>query len=186
MEHLPVILLCGSVGLVIICISLKDRSPGWIILFLIGAWFIALPVCLINGWNKAFALLLSIPLGVLWTWAAISGLLEPFYYCMPVEALYEDYVFVRTSRRNHTRFYALKCKYHYGNRGYQEKSRDHYTQSKIEKKFTVGSTMQIWVNKKNPREFKARRYDGMFAYALLLIVGLGFLGVAGKVILMLI
>lgn len=151
MEHLPVILLYGSVGLV-------------------------------NGWNKAFVLILSIPLGVCWSWAAISGLPEPFYYCMPVEALYEEYVFAGTSRKNHTRFYALKCKYHYGNRGYQEKSWDHYIRSDVEKKFTVGSTIKIWVNKKNPREFKVKRYHGMFAYALLLIIGLSCLGAAVKVI----
>ncbi len=103
-------------------------------------------------------------------------------YCMPVEALYEEYVFAGTSRKNHTRFYALKCKYHYGNRGYQEKSWDHYIRSDVEKKFTVGSTIKIWVNKKNPREFKVKRYHGMFAYALLLIIGLSCLGAAVKVI----
>jgi len=182
MEHLPVILLCGSVGLILIWIAIKDRSPGWMLLFFIGAWFIAMPICLVNGWNKAFALLVTIPLGGLWTWGAVSGLTEPLRFCIPTEAVYEEYVFVRTSRRNHTRFYALKCKYHYGNRGYQEKSQDHYTQSKIEKKFTVGSTVQIWVNKKNSREFKAKRFHGMFAYSLLLMVGIGFVEIAVRVI----
>lgn len=185
MEHLPIILLCGAVGLVFIGEALRERSSGRVILFLIGAWFIALPVCLVNGWNKAFALILSIPLGSWWTWAAVSGLMEPLYYCIPVEALYKEYVFVGTSRRNHSRFYALKCNYHYGKRGYQEKSWDHYTKGDIEKKFTVGSTLQIWVNKKNPREFKVKRYHGMFAYGLLLVIGIGCLYAAGKVILLL-
>ena len=184
MENLPVILLCGSVGLVFIWVALKERSSGGIILFLIGAWFIALPVCLVNGWNKAFVLLLALPLGIWWTWAAVSGLLEPLYYCIPTEAFFEEYVFVRTSRRNHTRFYALKCKYHHGNRGYREKSRDHYMESDIKKKYTVGSTLQIWVNKKNPREFKVKRYHGTGAYLLLLIIGIGFLCIVGKVILL--
>ncbi|MBQ7863242.1 MAG: hypothetical protein IJ353_02120 [Lachnospiraceae bacterium] len=186
MEYLFIIILCGAVGLVLIGCALSDRSPGWIILFLIGAWFIALPVCLVNGWNKAFVLLITVPLGILWVAGAVSGLLEPFYYCIPADAEYEEYVFVGSSRRNHTRFYALKCKYHYGNRGYQEKSRDRYTQGSIEKKFSVGSTMQIWINKKNPKEFKAKRYHGMFAYSLLLVIGIGFLCIAGKVILLLV
>jgi hypothetical protein len=109
--------------------------------------------------------------------------LEPLYYCVATEAFYEKYVFVGASRRNRTRFYALKCKYHYGKRGYQEKSSDHYTQSKVEKKFLMGSEIQIWVNKKNPGEFKVRRYHGMFAYALLLVLGLAFLGIAWKIML---
>lgn len=183
MEHLLIILLCGLVGLVFIWAALNERSSGGIILFLIGAWFIALPVCLVNGWNKAFVLLLALPLGIWWTWAAVSGLLEPHYYCIPTEAFYEEYVFAGTSRRNHTRFYALKCKYHHGNRGYQEKSRDHYTESDIKKKYTVGSTLQIWVNKKNPREFKVKRYHGTVAYLLLLVVSISFLCIAGKIIL---
>ena len=182
MEHLPIILLCGLLGLFLIGVAIKDNTPGRSILLFIGIWFIALPVCLINGWSKAFALLVTVPLGALWTAGAVSGLLEPFHYCIETEAQYKEYVFAGTSKRNHTRFYALKCSYQHGKRGYTERSHDHYTQSQIEKNFTVGSTIPIWVNKKNPKEFKVKRFHGMFAYSLLLMLGLGFLGVAVKIV----
>lgn len=152
-------------------------------LLIILAYFIALPLCIALHWYRAFLLLITVPLGGLWTVMAISGLLEPFQYAIRGEGRVVQIVYDHKSRRG-TKFYKVECNFGHAGKGYQRSSEDYYLLQKLEKKYTVGETIPIWINRKNPLLFRVKRYFGELSFAILLGIGIGFLGIAAGVIFM--
>ena len=135
-------------------------------------------------WYKAFALLLTIPLGGLWTLKAVLMVIEPFTYCISGEGMYIKSVFDHAGkgrRSRHKKYYSLECNFRSNGKGYQRKSEDSYTLDEINKKYTEGGMIPIWISRKNPMQFKVRRWEGFGAGLLLLLIGVGFIGVAVKV-----
>lgn len=172
------IILCFLLGGIFVRASFVRKSKVNWITICIGLWFIALPICIICEWSKAFMLLLCVPLGTLCTIMAIVGITRPLRYCVKAEGVY-----IKLQRRGWlSSFYHLECRFHSNGKGYQRVSEDFYTLRQWQKKYVEGTTFTIWIHKKDPMKFQVKRFFGVPANILMLFLGIGFWELAGRIV----
>lgn len=177
-------ILCFFVGGLLLWASFTGISFSPIFTVLLGVYFILLPIILALGWTTVFALMVALPLGLFWTIMAFHGITSPFRFCFKCEATYLKPVFDHRHRGRSSRgYYALECRIPSGRHIRQKKSDDWYDLSFIEKRYTPNTTITVWVNKKHPDTFLARRFFGVGSHLLLLLPGIGFLGFGIKLVL---
>lgn len=176
-------ILCFFVGGLLLWASFTGGSAAPIFTGMLGVYFILLPIFLALGWTTIFALMVTFPLGLFWTFMAFHGITAPFRYCIKCEVTYLKPVFDHRHRgRSSRNYYALECRIPSGRHIRQRKSDDWYDLSYIEKRHTPNTTITVWANKKHPDSFLVRRFFGVDSHLLLLIPGISFLGFAIKLV----
>lgn len=181
-ELIPLFLICFFVGGLILWATFTGWSTAPVFTGILGVYFILLPIFLALGWTTLFALMVTLPLGFLWTVMAFFGVTAPFRFCIRREVTYIQPVFHHKHRGRSGKYYALQCRFQNGRHTRQQKSEDWYDLSSIEKKYTPNTTITIWANKKNNSEFRVRRFFGVGSYLLLFVPSIGFLGLGIKLI----
>ena len=182
-ELFPLFLICFFAGGLLLWATFSGSSMAPVLTGIIGIYFIFLPISLALGWNKVFIIMLTLPLGLLWTIMAFLGITSPFRYRIKREATYIQPIYEHKGRNHSTKYYVLQCRIPVGKHIRQINSEDWYELSLIEKKYTPGTTITVWVNKKHEERFLVRRFSGVVSHLFLILPGIGFLVIAIKALL---